>query len=119
MLDLHSLPIGVPMSAALTGMVDSKIQALRRQSATFLQYIRLPRDSLVQQLTAAALSIPILQLPSVSSKAHKLHVIIIGHSPKIETSRSPLDCMPSTQFHLAPIPLPLSVNSTKVLMPRY
>ena len=50
---------------------------------------------------------------------HKLHVIIIGHSPKIETSRSPLDCMPSTQFHLARIPLPLSVNSTKVLMPRY
>ena len=122
MLGLHSFTIGAATSAALAGMVDSKIQALRRrQSVTFLQYIKLPRDRLVlmaQQLVAAALSIPILQLPSISSKAHKLHVIIMGHSPNIETRRSPLDCMPSTQFHLAPIPLPLSINSTKVLMPR-
>ena len=43
----HSFRIGDATSAALAGVEDSTIQALgRRQSAAFLQYIRMPREQL-------------------------------------------------------------------------
>ena len=43
----HSFRIGAATSAALAGVEDSTIQALGRwHSAAFLQYVRLPRDTL-------------------------------------------------------------------------
>lgn len=64
----HSFRIGAATSAALAGVEDSTIQALGRwHSAAFLQYIRIPRQSLAhisQKLsTVAGRSCPAAQSP--------------------------------------------------------
>ena len=52
----HSFRIGAATSAALAGVEDSTIQALGRcgHSAAFLQYIRMPKETLVSVLCSLA-----------------------------------------------------------------
>lgn len=55
----HSFRIGAATSAALAGIEDSTIQALGRwQSSAFLQYIRMPRESLAAVSAVLANSTP-------------------------------------------------------------
>ena len=92
MLGLHSFPIGGTYVSSLDRDGGLENPGLKKKAECHISAVHQTTQRQISpygpKLVAAALSIPILQLPSISSKAHKLHVIIMGHSPSIETRRS-------------------------------